>query len=170
MKSTSSNVKIYPSFKSMFITILISFFVIEIVIVCADLLIQYLTKGVVGLSILDIILLCVVFVSTVIFIIFTKYRAYYLLTPNGVVVQKYFKKTFYNYKDVIYIDDIRSKKDKRVYLYLVKGSEVTLTSDSKNNLLNQLILRCENLLSRVEFLKKFPNKNLNYSKKRKNNR
>ena len=167
MKSANKNLKIYPSFKNMFLTILSAYVVIVLACILISLLTNYLQNGVFGFLTLDYILIAILTGITIFFIFFTKYRAYYLLTPNGLVVQKYTKKVFYPYKDVVYIDDIRSRKEKKVYLYFVKGSEAILSSDKQNQLLSQLLLRCENTLTRVDFLKKFPNKNLSDKKVKK---
>lgn len=168
MKKIDSNMKIYPSFKNMLLVILSAGGVIILFTVLFTILSNYITTmntGNITLFYLgDLILPGILVCITIFFIIFTRFRSYYVFTPNGLVFQKYTKKVFYPYKEIIYIDDVRSRKENKVYIYMVSGSEAILSGDTNKVLLSQLLFRCENMLSRNDFLRKYPNKRLTETK------
>lgn len=113
------------------------------------------SKGVIKVT--DIILPFVLLGISIVFSIFTYLRAYYQLDKNGLTQQFLFKKKYFNFSDIEYIDDIRSRKTKTLVFYLKNGRQVMLAMDNSCKLLFEVSNRCSNLVSRSEFLRNHPN-------------
>lgn len=145
----------------MLFTILSCFGIIFLLTLLSSFLSYYFKEKKIGLTYIDGILLGIEIVLTIFFIIFTRYKCYYLLEEDGFSFYKYTSKKYYLYKDIAYIDELKSRKEKKVYLYFYDSNDRILASDNKNTLLKQLQLRCDNTLSRIDFVRKFPNKKLN---------
>lgn len=161
MESKNSSLKkIYPSVKTMLTLIISAYLIILICCIAISLVSNYITSQMIGFKPLDYIIYGILTFVTIIFILITRFRIYIIINTNNFVNQKYFKSVTYDYNKIIFIDDIRSRKDKKVYIYFNNGNELVLTSDARNTLLREIMERCPNLMSRLDFVKKFPNKDL----------
>lgn len=95
--------------------------------------------------------------SGIILIIVTPLNIYYEVNRKYVVVTKYGKKLTYNYSDVVYIDEEKSKKKKVIHFYTNKGHARYLTFDQKDLLYPTMLANCKNRISKEEFTINYPN-------------
>jgi hypothetical protein len=66
----------------------------------------------------------------------------------------------YTYDNIVYINVDYSSKHSTLEFFLNSGKNVLLTMDKDKKLLTELQSRCHKLLSKEEFLKKYPNARL----------
>lgn len=105
----------------------------------------------------DLALPLVLLGISILFSVFTYLRAYYLLDSKGITQQFLFKKKFYAYSDIAYIDDIKSRKTKTLIMYMKSGRQIMLAMDNSCKLLFEVTNRCPSLETRSEFLRNHPN-------------
>lgn len=108
-------------------------------------------------KIVDIVLPIILVVVSIVFSLVTYLRAYYYLDRTYFIQQFIIKKKLFYYNNISYIDDIRSRRSKTLVMYLNTGRQVILAMDKNCKLLFEVSSRCQNLLSRSEFLRKHPN-------------
>lgn len=108
-------------------------------------------------TIQNLILPIVLVALSIAFSIFSYIRAFYILDSKGITQQLLFKKKFFPYNEISYIDDIRSRRTKTLVFYLSSGRQVMLAMDNSCKMLFAVSERCPALLSRSDFLKKHPN-------------
>lgn len=62
----------------------------------------------------------------------------------------------YNFDDILYIDEAHSRKHKTLLFYTNKGDERHLVLDKDEILLTKTLERAKNVVSREEFMRRFP--------------
>lgn len=114
-------------------------------------------SGKTPVTIQNLILPIILVSLSIAFSIYSYIRAYYILDNKGITQQLLFKKKFFPYNEIAYIDDIRSRRTKTLVFYLTNGRQVMLAMDNSCKMLFEVSERCPNLSSRSDFLKKHPN-------------
>ncbi len=99
-------------------------------------------------------------VSTIVFLIITLVNSYYIVERKYVEVKRIGKSLIYNYDDVIYIDEEKSKKKKTVYFYTRQGHSRYMTFDRKGVLYEVMLEKCKNRLSKEDFYRLHPDAKL----------
>lgn len=155
------NEKIFPS-KS---KILQTFFAIALVLLAILYFafggrFQYFTKEgdeLRKLIISDIIVVCAWFgICCVILFILFKYN-FYEITNSEIKHHRYNNILIYKYDEILYIDEVYTKKHKTVLFYTNLGDARYLILDKEEKIYSALEKNCKNLISREEFQAKFPN-------------
>jgi hypothetical protein len=70
---------------------------------------------------------------------------------------KTFKEAYYHYNDVVYIDKEQSEKKRTLVFYTNKGHVRYLAFDRNGEIYQAMLKKCNNLLSKEEFKKRYPN-------------
>jgi len=96
-------------------------------------------------------------ISTIVFLIVALIGNYYVLERKYVEVHRFKKVLVYNFSDVIYIDEEKSKKHKTIYFYMRQGHTRYLTFDQKGLLYKAMLEKCQNRLSKEDFEREYPN-------------
>ena len=82
---------------------------------------------------------------------------YYTITKESLVQRRFTKELYYFYKDVVFIDEEYSIKNKTLRFVMKNGDVRYLISDKKNILLEEMLKRCKNRLEKEDFSIKYPN-------------
>ena len=87
-------------------------------------------------------------------------RNFYVIENKYLVVVRSFKEMYYNYSDVVYIDEAQSEKRRVLCFYTNKGHTRYLPFDKDGKIYETMCNKCRNLLSDEEFHTQYPNVNL----------
>lgn len=96
-------------------------------------------------------------VGSIIFCAFIYFRSKYELAPHGLIQQMIFKKLFYPYKEIVYIDEEKSENGHNLVVYTKSGRCVYIPLDRKKILFEEMKKRCKDVLPKDEFMRKYPN-------------
>lgn len=108
----------------------------------------------------DIIPYCVIAIwlaLSIIYLILSLKANYYVLEDKYVCVHRFKKEMYYYFKDVVYIDEIYSKKHKTIRFVTNRGDIRYLTFDKENKLYPIFLKKCKNILNYDELMIKYPN-------------
>ena len=83
-------------------------------------------------------------------------RNFYVIENKYLVVVRSFKEMYYNYSDVVYIDEAQSEKRRVLCFYTNKGHTRYLPFDKDGLIYKEMRKRCKNLLSQEEFKRHYP--------------
>ena len=104
------------------------------------------------------ILVILVYVGvSVLMLVLSLKRNFYVIENKYIVVVRSFKNMYYNYSDVVYIDKEQSERRKIVCFATNKGHTRYLPFDAKGEIYKYMLKRCNNLLSEEEFARRYPN-------------
>lgn len=87
----------------------------------------------------------------------TPFNLYYEVTKTYVEETKFNKKLVYNFSDIVYINEERSEKKKKVCFYTRFGHVKELYFDKDNVLYRTMLINCKNRLTKEEFERRYPN-------------
>ena len=107
----------------------------------------------------DLIYTIIILLVCIIFMILTLVNSYYEFDKKH-LIYKSMKTYEYTYDNIVYINVDYSSKHSTLEFFLNSGKNVLLTMDKDKKLLTELQSRCHKLLSKEEFLKKYPNARL----------
>ena len=104
------------------------------------------------------ILVILVYVGvSILMLVLSLKRNFYVIESKYLVVVRSFKEMYYHYSDVVYIDKEKSEKKKVLCFVTNKGHSRYLPFDAKGEIYKVMLKRCNNLLSKEDFEKRFPN-------------
>ena len=104
----------------------------------------------------DMIILAVAIALTVAASIMLSAKNYYVITKDSLVHHRMYDELYYNYKDILYIDEEYTHKKETLLFYTNKGDQRFLVLDKEHKIYDALKSNCKNLISREEFHRKFP--------------
>ena len=96
-------------------------------------------------------------VVSVIMLVLSLTRNFYVIESKYLVVVKGSKNMFYYYTDVVYIDKAQSERKRVLTFATNKGHARYLPFDKDGKIYETMIKRCRNLLSEEEFHSRYPN-------------
>ncbi len=108
-------------------------------------------------SILQYVVIAIWFALSIFLTIISIKMNYYTYNRYELVRHVYTKEYVIKYKDVLYIDIEWSKKHSSLLLFTSLGHERYLPFDKERKILDLLQERCKHLISKEEYLVKFPN-------------
>ncbi len=104
------------------------------------------------------ILIIILYVLTSIgMLVLSLVRNFYVIENKYLVQVRAFKEAYYHYNDVVYIDKEQSKKKRTLVFYTNKGHVRYLAFDRNGEIYQAMLKKCNNLLSKEEFKKRYPN-------------
>ena len=96
-------------------------------------------------------------VISVLMLVLSLTRNFYVIEPKYLVVVKGWKEMYYHYKDVVYIDKAQSEKKRVLSFYTNKGHVRYLPFDKDGKIYEAMCNKCHNLLSDEDFQSQYPN-------------
>ena len=104
------------------------------------------------------ILIIILYVLTSIgMLVLSLVRNFYVIENKYLVQVRAFKEAYYHYNDVVYIDKEQSEKKRTLVFYTNKGHVRYLAFDRNGEIYQAMLKKCNNLLSKEEFKKSYPN-------------
>lgn len=104
------------------------------------------------------ILIIILYVLTSIgMLVLSLVRNFYVIENKYLVQVRAFKESYYHYNDVVYIDKEQSEKKRTLVFYTNKGHVRYLAFDRNGEIYQVMLKKCNNLLSKEEFKKRYPN-------------
>lgn len=104
------------------------------------------------------ILIIILYVLTSIgMLILSLVRNFYVIENKYLVQVRAFKEAYYHYNDVVYIDKEQSEKKRTLVFYTNKGHVRYLAFDRNGAIYQAMLKKCNNLLNKEEFKKRYPN-------------
>jgi len=104
------------------------------------------------------ILIIILYVLTSIgMLVLSLVRNFYVIENKYLVQVRAFKEVYYHYNDVVYIDKEQSEKKRTLVFYTNKGHVRYLAFDRNGEIYQAMLKKCNNLLSKEEFKKRYPN-------------
>ena len=104
------------------------------------------------------ILIIILYVLTSIgMLVLSLVRNFYVIENKYLVQVRAFKEAYYHYNDVVYIDKEQSEKKRTLVFYTNKGHVRYLAFDRNGEIYQAMLKKCNNLLSKEEFKKRYPN-------------
>lgn len=104
----------------------------------------------------DVIVITLWLILSAISLYVLLYQNYYVILKDSIVHHRWVKDIKIKYNEILYIDEEYSKKHQTVLLYTDKGSSFFFVMDKDQEIFNLLKTRCENLMGKDEYHKKFP--------------
>lgn len=95
-------------------------------------------------------------VSSIIILILTLTRYFYVIEKKNLVVVKFRRELFYPYSEIIYIDQNPKKKASTITIVMKTGQSIYLVPDKNNKIYEALQKNCNHLLDKQEVMNKFP--------------
>lgn len=89
--------------------------------------------------------------------VLTPFNLYYEINKKYVEEVKFTKRLVYNFSDIIYINEERSEKKKKVCFYTRFGHVRELYFDKQNIIYKSMLANCKNLMSKEDFERRYPN-------------
>ena len=103
------------------------------------------------------IAIIVLFVAISVFmLILSLTRNFYVIENKYLVVVKGRKEMYYNYNDVVYIDEEKSERKKTLCFFTRQGHTRYLPFDKEGKIYTTFLNKCHNLLSKEDFEKQYP--------------
>ena len=81
---------------------------------------------------------------------------YYVILKEELVHHKFTKETKYRFSEILYVDEIYTKKHGTLLFYDKNAHRVYLVLDKESKVLDAINKKAKNLISRDEFHKRFP--------------
>ena len=95
-------------------------------------------------------------VITLTYFIITLKMSYYRLEKKGLYQKRMTKEYYFQYNDIIYIDEEWSRKNNILVFVTNRGHAIYLILDKKQTLLDEMLKRCPNLTTKEETKMRFP--------------
>ena len=104
----------------------------------------------------QIIIIALFVVFSVIMLVLSLTRNFYVIEKKYLVVIKGYKEAYYNYEDVVYIDKAQSERKRTLCFCTKYGHTRYLPFDKDGKIYDAFLKKCQNLLEEREFRNKFP--------------
>ena len=111
-------------------------------------------------GVVQIIIIAIYVFISVFMLVLSLTRNFYVIESKYLVVVKGTKEMQYFYNDVVYIDNEQSEKRKILCFFTNKGHARYLTFDKEGKIYKTFCNKCHNLLSKEEFMMRYPNNKL----------
>ena len=108
-------------------------------------------------GIIQICLIALFVIVSVLMLVLSLTRNFYVIEKKYLVVVKGTKEMYYHYDDVVYIDMEQSAKKKTLIFFTNKGHSRYLPFDRDQEIFKVMQKRCHNLLSKEQFEARYPN-------------
>lgn len=108
----------------------------------------------------QILFVSIILGISVVFYILTMRSFYYEIEDKYFTVRRYSKVIQYSYDNIIFINEDRSEKEKKIIFYTEKTQMVSLLADKENKVYKTLLKKCPNRLSIEEFRRRHPEEKL----------
>ena len=105
---------------------------------------------------IQIVLIALFVVVSVVMLVLSLTRNYYVIESKFLVVVKAHKQMFYTYSDVVYIDKEKSEKKKVLTFCTNKGHARYLPFDKEGKIYTTFLKKCHNLLDEEDFKLRYP--------------
>ena len=103
------------------------------------------------------ILIIILYVLTSIgMLVLSLVRNFYVIENKYLVQVRAFKEAYYHYNDVVYIDKRQAEKKRTLAFYTNKGHVKYLPFDRNGEIYKAMLKKCNNLLDKEEFKKRYP--------------
>jgi hypothetical protein len=149
------NKKLYISPLRMIITFTVIWLLIELLIIGGGYLInyQYMNENYTTV----IIIAVAIFVGCAVLLVLGLKTSYYELTKKGIMYYRPGKNLYYDFKMILYIDEKYSEKHHVMLCYTDQGRDLYLVFDQKGKIYEYALKYCPNLITREEYIMRFPN-------------
>lgn len=111
-------------------------------------------------GVVQIIIIAIYVSISVFMLVLSLTRNFYVIESKYLVVVKGTKEMQYFYNDVVYIDNEQSEKRKVLCFFTNKGHARYLPFDKEGKIYKTFCNKCHNLLSKEEFMMRYPNNKL----------
>lgn len=111
-------------------------------------------------GVVQIIIIAIYVFISVFMLVLSLTRNFYVIESKYLVVVKGTKEMQYFYNDVVYIDNEQSEKRKILCFFTNKGHARYLPFDKEGKIYKTFCNKCHNLLSKEEFMMRYPNNKL----------
>ena len=111
-------------------------------------------------GVVQIIIIAIYVSISVFMLVLSLTRNFYVIESKYLVVVKGTKEMQYFYNDVVYIDNEQSEKRKILCFFTNKGHARYLPFDKEGKIYKTFCNKCHNLLSKEEFMMRYPNNKL----------
>ena len=108
-------------------------------------------------AVIQYVLIALFVAISVLMLVLSLTRNYYVIESKYLVVVKAHKQTVYNYSDVVYIDKAQSEKKRVLTFYTKYGHSRYLPFDKQGEIYATFVKRCKNALDEERFKIKYPN-------------
>ena len=108
-------------------------------------------------GVVQILIIGLFVITSVLMLVLSLVRNFYVIESKYLVVVKAFKETVYNYADVVYIDKEQSEKKRVLTFYTRFGHARYLSFDKHGEIYATFLKKCRNVLDKDQFTDKYPN-------------
>ena len=105
----------------------------------------------------QIVVICVYVFISVFMLVLSLKRYFYVVEGKNLIVVKGTRAMTYEFNDVVYIDEEKSRRKKTVHFCTSKGLVRYLAFDKDGKILDIMLKKCKNLLELDEFKRRYPN-------------
>jgi hypothetical protein len=95
-------------------------------------------------------------VSTVIYIVLSLTKSYYLIEDKKIVQQRYNKQFVYRFDEIIFIDEAWSSRHKTARFVTSHGHLIYLPFDKQGRIYQAMLNRCNNVITLEDVKSRFP--------------
>lgn len=147
--------KLYISPLRMILTFTVVWILMEVFVLGGSFLIswQYMVENYITV----IIIASSIFIGCLFFCIMALRTSYYELTKKGITYHKPGRNLYYGFNMILYIDEKYSEKHHVMLCYTDKGKDLYIVFDTKGKIYEYALKYCENLMTKEEYLRQFPN-------------
>lgn len=103
----------------------------------------------------------------VVTIVFFVSHNYYIINADGITQVRFNQRKNFTYRNILYIDEIWTRKHKKLYFLTNEGIEKFLDLDKQQILLDLFLKNCKNLISTEEVFFRFPQVKIGLTKEQK---
>ena len=107
-------------------------------------------------GVIQILIIILYVLTSVGMLLLSLLRNFYVIESKYLVQVRAFKEAYYHYNDVVYIDKEQSEKKRTLVFYTNKGHVRYLAFDRNGEIYQAMLKKCNNLLSKEEFKKRYP--------------
>ena len=108
-------------------------------------------------GIIQVLIIILYVLTSIGMLVLSLVRNFYVIENKYLVQVRAFKEAYYHYNDVVYIDKEQSEKKRTLVFYTNKGHVRYLAFDRNGEIYQAMLKKCNNLLSKEEFKKRYPN-------------
>ena len=108
-------------------------------------------------GVIQILIIILYVLTSVGMLLLSLLRNFYVIESKYLVQVRAFKEAYYHYNDVVYIDKEQAEKKRTLAFYTNKGHVKYLPFDRNGEIYKAMLKKCNNLLDKEEFKKRYPN-------------
>ena len=107
-------------------------------------------------GVIQILIIILYVLTSVGMLLLSLLRNFYVIESKYLVQVRAFKEAYYHYNDVVYIDKEQAEKKRTLAFYTNKGHVKYLPFDRNGEIYKAMLKKCNNLLDKEEFKKRYP--------------